>query len=87
MPELSILKLVGALDYSRNNTEGGKDKLYNAFLENEEWMILWDHTFSTDRSLGHTRPDLVFENKRTREGTIVEIGICFRRPANLDKSA
>ena len=41
-------------------------------LENEEWMILWDHTFSTNRSLGHTRQDLVFENKWTREGTIVE---------------
>ena len=31
VPELSILKLVGALDYSKNNTNGGKDKLYNAF--------------------------------------------------------
>ena len=26
-------------------------------LENEEWMILWDHTFSTDRSLEHMRPN------------------------------
>ena len=46
-------------------------------LENEEWMILWVHTFSTDRSLKHTRPDLVFENKRTKEEIIVEIGICL----------
>ena len=33
VPELSILKLVGALDYSRNNTDVGKDKLNNAFGE------------------------------------------------------
>ena len=31
VPEQSILKLVGALDYSRNNADVGKDKLYNAF--------------------------------------------------------
>ena len=52
-------------------------------LENQEWMILWDHTFSTDRALEHSRTDLVFENKRTREGTIVEIGICLDQ--NLKK--
>ena len=52
-------------------------------LENEKWMILWDHTFSTDRSLEHTRTYLVFENKRTREGIIVEIGICLDQ--NLKK--
>ena len=52
-------------------------------LENEEWMVLWDHTFSTDRSLEHMRPYLVFENKRTREGTTVEIGICLAQ--NLKK--
>ena len=46
-------------------------------------MILWNHTFSTDRSLEHTKPDLVFETKRTREGTIVEIGICLDQ--NLKK--
>ena len=63
------IKACWGLDYLRNNTDGGKDKLYN---ENEEWMILLDHSFSTDRSLEHTRQDLVFENKWTREGTIVE---------------
>ena len=51
--------------------------------ENEVRMILWDHTFHTDHSLEDTRPDLVFEKKRTREGTIVEIGICLDQ--NLKK--
>ena len=40
-------------------------------------MILWDHTFSTDRALEHSRTDLVFENKRTKEEIIVETGICL----------
>ena len=31
-------------------------------------MILCDHNFSAD---------LVFENKRTREGTILEIEVCL----------
>ena len=48
-------------------------------------MILLNNkiTFSTDRHLKHTRPDLVFENKWTREGTIVEIGISLDQ--NLKK--
>ena len=33
VPELSILKLVGTLDYSRNHTDGGKDKLSMRFVE------------------------------------------------------
>ena len=45
-------------------------------VENDEWVILWDHTFTTDRSLEFTRPDIVFDNKQSMEVTIVEIGIC-----------
>ena len=40
-------------------------------------MILWDHTVSMDSSLEHTGSDLLFENKRTREGTLYNIGICL----------
>ena len=46
-------------------------------------MILFDNTFSTDRSLEHARPVLVFENKRAREGTILEIAIILDQ--NLKK--
>ena len=52
-------------------------------LENDEWLVLWDHTFSTDRSLEFTRPDIVFENKWTMEGVIVEVGICLEQ--NIQK--
>ena len=46
-------------------------------LENEEWKMLWDHPFRTDRTLEFTRPDIVIENTRTHEGWIVEIGVCL----------
>ena len=42
-------------------------------------MILWDHTVSMDSSLEHTGSDLLFENKRTREGTLYNIGICLEK--------
>ena len=36
-----------------------------------------------DRSLELTRPDIVFENKWTMEGVIVELGICLEQ--NIQK--
>ena len=52
-------------------------------MENDEWLVLWDHTFSTDRSLEFTRPDIVFENMWTMEGIIVELGLCLEQ--NIQK--
>ena len=47
----------------------------SSFAENEEYMLLWDMMIQCDQHIQARKPDIVLLNKRTKEATIIDIGI------------
>lgn len=48
-------------------------------MANDRVKLLWDHTFATDHSLNHNRPDLVLLVKEERVCSIIDVAISLDR--------
>lgn len=43
--------------------------------ENENWKICWDIPVQTDHTVLHNRPDIILQNKNTREISLIDVTI------------